>query len=252
MSKSGSSSVPLWESPVYRVVLVLGLPLLGGVLGNLVSTGLLANGSVVVSAAPFLAAIGLVSWFLGVRWYGLSGLGLRGHRPLYAGLGFAVLGWVAFLSLRFYAVRFFGFGSSAAIFFLMLLFEAFAVQLWAFGLVFRAVADWRGPLTAAFVSGILFGMMAFLFFQESFIASSNAILYFGLWGILYGLIRLRTGGIIGQIIIQAMHSFTAWVVLVPETPPATSQLNLLYLLAGISYAMIIWRLWPKREEDYRV
>ena len=53
------------------------------------------------SAAPMFAALGLVAWFIGLRFYGLRGLALRGGRPLFAGIGFAVLGWVAVLIGRF-------------------------------------------------------------------------------------------------------------------------------------------------------
>lgn len=232
------------DSTVWKVVVACVVPLIG-----LWITG--AIGGAETAVLP-LGALGLISWFIGVRWYGVAGMGLRGHRPLYASIGFAVLGWVAFLVLRLATVRFFGVGSSAVAFFTTLLFEALAVQLWAFGLVFRAVADWRGPLTAAIASGILFGMVGITFFQESFISSTNALLYFSIWGILYGVIRLRTGGIGGMVIVQGLQSFTAWTVLVADSPPAASQLNSLYLLAGIAYALIIWRLWPKTEEDYRV
>jgi hypothetical protein len=212
-----------------------------------------------VDTAPFrmavpLAAMGLSSWLLGWRWYGLRGLGLRGHRPLYAGIGFASLPWLIFLLVRFATVAVFEFGSpiTGRLFIYLLLFEAFSVQLWAFGLVFRAVADWRGPLTAAIVAGVLFGGVAFTAFHEAFVATVPALLYFLLWGVLYGLIRLRTGSILGVVIVQAMHSLTAWDTLMPFTPPATQQLHQLYLIAGLLYLVIIWRLWPKIEGDYRV
>jgi hypothetical protein len=212
-----------------------------------------------VETAPFrmavpLAGLGISSWLLGLRWYGLRGLGLRGHRPLYAGIGFATLPWLVFLVVRFARVAIFEFGSpiTGPLFVYLLLFEAFCVQLWAFGLVFRAVADWRGPLTAAIVAGVLFGGVAFTTFHEAFVQTIPALLYFLLWGVLYGLIRLRTGSILGVVIVQAMHSLTAWDTLMPFTLVATDQLHQLYLIAGLLYLVIIWRLWPKVEGDYRV
>ena len=56
------------------------------------------------SNAPILGGIGVVSWFLGLFWYRLPGMGLRGGRPLFAGIGFGTLGWLAFLlfSLQLY------------------------------------------------------------------------------------------------------------------------------------------------------
>ena len=204
--------------------------------------------------AILFAGLGLLSWFLGLRWYGLPGLGLRGHRALYAGIGFAALGWVAFLLFRFLFVRIVGFGpaDSTRSFIFLLLFEAFAVQVWLFGLLFRALADWRGALTAAVGSGIIFGAVAYLLFQESFTGSIVSFVYFTLWGILYGIIRLRTGSLIGIALIQALHSFTAWVVMVPHSPPQPSELQTLYLATGAVYLILIWRLWPKVESDYRV
>ncbi len=206
------------------------------------------------AAAILFAGLGLVSWFIGLRWYGLSGMGLRGHRPLYAGIGFAALGWIAFLLLRFLFVHIVGFGpaNSTRSFIFLLLFEAFAVQIWLFGLLFRTLADWRGAMTAAIGSGIIFGAVAYLLFQESYTGSLISFVYFILWGVLYGVIRLRTGSLIGVAVIQALHSFTAWVVMVPQSPPQSSELQSLYLAAGAAYLILVWRLWPKVEGDYRI
>ncbi len=206
------------------------------------------------TAAAFFAGMGIASWLIGWRRYGLPGLGLRGRRPLYASIGFAALGWIVFLLFRFIFVRVVGFGpaDSTRSFIFLLLFEAFAVQLWAYGLLFRVLADWRGPLAAAVGSGVIFGAIAYLLFQESFFGDLTSLLYFILWGVFYGVIRLRTGSILGSVVIQAMHSFTAWVVMPPQTPPVVSEVQTLYLAAGIAYLIFIWRLWPKEEADYRV
>jgi membrane protease YdiL (CAAX protease family) len=204
--------------------------------------------------AVALSTAAIVSLFIGLRYYGLKGLGLRGHRALYAGIGFASLGWVAFLLVRLATVRLAGFGSgqTGATFLYLLLFEAFAVQLWLFGLLFRALADWRGGLTAVLVTGLLFGLVAFFFFEESFIHSPNSLLFFAAWGVFYALIRLRTGGILGIVIVQAMQSLTAWDTLLPQQPLDPVWLNYLYMFSGIFYLLFIWRLWPKEVEDYRV
>lgn len=226
------------------------------------------------NAAPIYATLGITAWFIGLRLYGLRGLGLRGGRPLFAGIGFAVLVWVAVLIGRFLpmipqvtfsetgqavvevalqievmAIRSVGAGRAFAY---LLLFEAFAMQLWAFGLVFRAVAAWRGALTAAFVSGTLFGAVGFALFRESFVPGLPGLLYFLLWGIVYGMIRLRTGSILGPVLVQALQSFTAWFVFQPPADISRTGIQIVYLAVSIMFAIIIWRLWPRRETDYRV
>jgi membrane protease YdiL (CAAX protease family) len=211
-----------------RVILSLLLPLAGALIFNLVATGSARlggneQGEIVLQ----LAGAGLVSWLLGLLWYGLPGTGLRFGRPLTG-------------------------ADSGRNFFYILIFEAFCVQLWTFGVFFRSVADWRGPLTAAVSSGILFGAIAFLFFQESFTNMTSSLLYFATWGVLYGIIRLRTGSLLGTVIVQAMQSFTGWQVMIPEDPPDTTQLRIFYLATSALYAILIWRLWPKVEDDYRV
>ena len=72
------------------------------------------------------------------------------------------------------------------------------------------------------------------------------------WGVFYGVIRLRTGGLLGPVIVQAAQSWTAWQLLVPVEQPDPGQLNALYLIKSVLYLLFIWRLWPKREEDVRV
>jgi hypothetical protein len=206
------------------------------------------------SNAPILGGVGVASWFLGLFWYGLPGMGLRGGRPLFAGIGFATLGWLAFLLFRF---TFIYSNPSAAdsgrSFIYLLLFEAFAVQLWAFSLLFRTLAEWRGPLTAAIGSGMGFGAVAFVLFQEAYSSGIVSLLYFVVWGAFYGIIRLRTGSFLGAMLIQTLHSFTVWVALgpLPALTPA-DRLPTVYLLTGLVYLVVIWRLWPKEEVDYRV
>lgn len=254
---SASINRPL-PPPLTRTIISIGAPLLiAGIVtafvANLtgVSTGTLALPSV------FLGALGLASWYMGGNWYGSKGMGLRGGRPFYAGAGFAFLGWIVILIAR---LSFVGSNESQFLqeplfptFMYLLLFEAFAVQMWAFGLVFRGISDWRGPLTAAVGSGLLFSVIGLYIFQESFAFSAGAALYFVVWGLFYGLIRLRTGSIIGIIIVQAMQSLTAWWILPPQLPlsPATFS-PLFYTVMGIWYAILIWRLWPSEAEDYRV
>jgi hypothetical protein len=250
MSQKPPPSLP----PLTRVTISLILPVLGALLFSLIAGGSLRlggdePGEVVLQ----LAGVGLVGWFLGLFWYGLSGTGLRFGRPLYAGIGFAALAWVVFLVVRLTVeVESYGATDSGRTFLYLLIFEAFSTQLWTFGVFFRSVADWRGPLTAAVSGGILFGAAAFLFFQESFTTMPSSLLYFTTWGVLYGIIRLRTGSILGTVIVQATHTFTGWQVVVPADPPDTEQLQIFYLVASALYVLIIWRLWPKSEEDYRV
>ncbi|VAW41435.1 hypothetical protein MNBD_CHLOROFLEXI01-5160 [hydrothermal vent metagenome] len=117
--------------------------------------------------------------------------------------------------------------------------------------MFRGLAEWRGPLTAAIGSGIAFGAVAFILFQETFNNDIVTLFYFGVWGLFYGMIRLRTGSLLGSVVIQTLHSFTVWVALGPP-PSSDSNLQTVYLLTALVYALLIWRLWPKEEADYRV
>jgi hypothetical protein len=255
------------------VLVPLAVALLVGVITGTVFLNQ-ASGVARPTAAPLFAALGISSWFVGLWLFGMRGMGLRGGRPLFAGIGFAVLAWVALLVARFMPgvpevsfndagqavvevtllVEVIGIQSAGAgrAFFYLLLFEAFAVQLWAFGVSFRALAEWRGPLTAAFLSGILFGALGFLLFQESFIPNWTGLVYFLAWGVLYGMIRLRTGSILGVVLVQALASFTAWFVFQPPADLTGTALPAVHLIAAALYAIIIWRLWPKQESDYRV
>lgn len=239
-----------------RVVLAILLPLVAAIIAVLLVSTVFDTSSLSSQAttAVIMSAIAVISWLLGLRWYGVRGLGLRGGRPLYAGIGFASLAWVVFLALRIFFVEIspVGPGNSARTYLYLLLFEAFAAQIWAYGLFFRAVADWRGPLAAAMAGGLLFGLVATLLFQESYSGSQFSIIYFIIWGILYGIIRLRTGSILGTVLVQSLQTFSAWIALPPFPKPQPAQLQNLYLFATIAYLIIIWRLWPKEEDDYRV
>jgi membrane protease YdiL (CAAX protease family) len=264
------------ETARNRVLIAILAPLALALLVGVISGALFAPTAAgdQPNGAPIFAALGIAAWFIGLRIYGLRGLGLRGGRPLFAGIGFAVLAWVAVLIGRFLptlpnvdfdatgqaiveialqvevmAIRSEGSGRAFAY---LLLFEAFATQLWAFGLVFRALADWRGGLTAAIASGILFGATGFLLFRESFVPGLPALFYFLLWGVLYGIIRLRTGSVLGPMIVQALQSFTVWFVFQPPDDLSQSGIQTVYLAISLLFVIIIWRLWPRRAEDYRV
>jgi hypothetical protein len=244
--------------PVVQAAIALLLPpVLGLTVGLLLSGGTggetaTSAGSVQAVLAPIFAVVGGTSWLLGLFWYGLKNLGLRGGRPLFSGIAFASLGWLALLPLRFYFVRLEAFGSGFDTFFYLLVFEAFAVQLWLFGLLVRAIALWRGPLTAAISSGILFGFVSADIFQEAYGDSLVSLAYFMVWGIFYGIIRLRTGSFLGIALVQATQSFTTWTVLLPPDPPDLGQIQSLHLAASLALLIFIWRLWPKQVEDYRV
>ena len=249
------------------MIFAVGVPLFGAILlGQAVirisgaSTNSLSSNSII------LAALGLISMFYGMQKYGTGGMGLRGGRPLFAGAGFAFLGWVVVLVVRFLYIAI---DENAMlveplspIFFYLLFFEAFAVQLWAFSLVFKSVADAWGGLTAAVVSGLLFAGVAFFYFQEarfleplfgSFWLTIVALLYMVSWGILYGMIRLRTGSILGIVIVQAMQSLTTWELIPPfEFLNETNYNPLFFTITGILWAVLIWRLWPTELDDYRI
>ncbi len=254
---SNGSEVTLSEARArQRVILAIAVPVAAAVISGMAVTKFadMSKLSSQGATAVLLSSIAVVSWLLGLRWYGTSGMGLRGGRPLYAGIGFAALGWIVFLALRIFFVKIspVGPGNTARTYFYLLLFEAFATQIWTYGLLFRAVAEWRGPITAAVSSGIFFGLVAALLFQESYAGSQFSIIYFIMWGILYGIIRLRTGSFLGVVLIQSLLTFSAWVALPPYPEPQPSQLQSLYLFATVAYLMIIWRLWPKQKDDYRL
>lgn len=249
MSKTKPQTPPP-SSLLNRVILAIIGPLAAATL----ITSLTNNQDSRASIALFLGVVGVVSGLLGWRWYGLPESGLRGGRPLFAGIGFAVLAWVIVFLARLYFVDSQGLGATgaAAEFLHLLLFEALCVQLFAFGPFFRAVVDWRGPLTAAIAGGVVFAFMGLIYFAEPFGSNLFALFYLLTWGILYGVIRLRAGSLLGTTVIQAMQGFTTWFVLLPPAVLDLTWLNWMHGVVGLLFIVIIWRLWPKTEEDYRV
>lgn len=221
-----------------------GLAALGGNLGE-------AGGG---APALLFAGIGVMSWLFGARWYGLVGLGLRGGRPLFASIGFAVLGWVILLLARFVSVVIVlnNQGGLGATFVYLLVFEAFCLQVWALGVFFHSAADWRNPLVGALLAGGLLGAAGYFLSAEVFRQSAPAVLYFLVWGLLYGLIRLRTGSLLGTVLVQAVQSFTVWYLMVTPNEVPVADLNRFYLISALFFAILAWRLWPRRVSDYRV
>lgn len=270
MSKKSNKNQSVKNRPsgdLANVVVAIGVPLFGAVVFGQVVIGLsgAATGSL-ASSSIILAGLGLISMVYGMRKYGSEGMGLRGGRPMFAGSGFAFLGWVAILITRIIFIAI-DEGSMlveplSPIFFYLLFFEAFAVQLWAFSLVFKSVSDLWGGLTAAVVSGLLFAGVAFFFFQEArfleplFVSAwltVVAIIYLATWGIMYGMIRLRTGSILGIVLVQAMQSLTVWELIPPfEIINESNYKPLFFTVTGVLYAVLIWRLWPTELDDYRI
>jgi hypothetical protein len=244
------SSLP----PHIRALLVLIWPPIIGILAQFLLADRLDE---TFSFAPLLAGIGVVSWLLGVRWYGIQGMGLRGGRPLMSGFGFAFLGWLAILLARVLFVDFVETASGGLFrtYIYLFLFEAFCIQLWAFGVFFHSVAEWRGGLASAILSGILFGLVGYLVFIEAQLSYGTtwlAIPFFLVWGIFYGIIRLRTGSWVGTALIQSLQTLTAWYLIIPKDSPPPIEMNLFYGLSIILLAGLIWRLWPRSVEDYRI
>ncbi len=231
-------------------LLLLWPPLLGLLFAAIVSN----FGGPGAIAPLFLGGLGAVGWALGLRWYGPAGLGLRGGRPLWAGIGFAVLGWVALLLARFVAVRIVlsDEGGLGLTYLYLLIFEAVCVQLWAFGALFRALAAWRSPLWAAVGSGLAYGLTAYAFFGEMYRTQPLGALFAFVWGLFYSIIRLRTGSLLGTALVQSVQSFTVWYMLRPPADPVPDELNRFYFLSALLLALFIWRLWPRRESDNRV
>ncbi len=256
MTKQKQSSTASSMSPALRALFAFVTPVFVGlVISQLINNYfVIEESSGLGVTAVILATLGITAWILGMVWYGVAGMGVRGGRPLFSGIGFAVLGWFAFLILRFVFVEIEGFGpaNSARAYIYLFLFEALALQIWTFGLLFHTISDWRGPLTAAIVSGFVFGLAAAMLFQEIFYTTPMSIMYFIIWGVMYGIIRLRTGSLIGTAWVQSLQSFTTWVVIVPKNPIHPGQLQSLYMAAIVAFLIIIWRLWPKSEDDVRV
>ena len=249
-----------------EIGIALGVPLLGSILlGQAVISLTGAPGDSLSRSSIILAGLGIISMYYGMQKYKVAGMGLRGGRPLFAGAGFAFLGWIALFILRFIYIDTDANALNQplfSIFAYLLLFEAFALQIWTFSLVFKAVSTVYGGLTAAVVSGLAFAAIGFYFFQESFYLNqvftsfwlvAIGILYMAAWGVFYGIVRLRTGSILGIVLIQAMQSLTVWELVPPFEFVNESNLNpLFYTIAGIIYAVLIWRLWPKELDDYRI
>ena len=210
-----------------------------------------------VNNALPLGVAGVSAWLMGMIWfrYGPEGLGLRGGRPWLAGGGFAVVAWVIFLILRFFLVPVdeqLPESGAGRQFIYLLIFEAFIVHLWVYGLFFRSVADWRGGLSAALASGVLFAVVAYFTYQENFLGTVTAFLFFIAWGVFYGVVRLRSGSILGLVMIQPMQSLTAWFLFPVVADADPSNLHSFYIAMAVIYLVLIWRLWPQTMEDYRV
>ncbi len=239
----------------FRVIHSLFLPLFAAAFLSAISGQLFvfneSFGFLTANNGVILGALGLASLIIGSRWYSYAELGIRGGRPFFSGFGFAFLGWIGFFIARLISVEInanFIQGGLGITYLFLLIFEGICVQLWVFGLLFRVLSERYSPLTAAIFSGLAFGFVGFLLFQESY-ATRITILYFVVWGLFYGIIRLRTGSWVGMALAQSLQTLTAWHLL-----PPTDMISLGYLygISGFVYLVVIWRLFPKTEEDFRV
>lgn len=229
-----------------KVVLSVFAPLLFSLWGSLLVGENLSGWA--VNGVPLLL-LGGSSFLLIMLLYGKSGLGIKGGRPMMSGFGFAFLGWVCYLLARFVCIGIGDLGSGLGKTYLYLLFlEAICVQLWAFGLVFRAVSEWKSPVSGSVLSGLAFGIVAHWLFQETPSMTSAAIFCL-VWGLFYGIIRVRTGSWIGIAIVQSLQSITVWHIVQPTEP---SSFTWLYILVGIAYLFFTWRLLPKYKSDLRM
>lgn len=201
----------------------------------------------------FLLGLGAMGVVLGRQWYDWPELGLRTGRPLMAGVGFAFLGWLIMLGTRIWAIDITGFGSGLGVVFLyLLLVEAACVQFFSFGLFFRALSDWRPPLTTVLLSGLVYGLLAYGFFGEAAVAGGNrwVVLFFIVWGWMYGMIRLRTGSWLGMALVQAMQTLTVWHLMLWQGGLISA--GYFYVATGALYLLIAWRLLPKYRSDLRI
>ena len=230
-----------------RLMLALIWPIIFGAIAHS-----MLNGSSIVAAFPFapaLCGLGITAYLLGRRWYTNDELGLRTGRPMMAGAGFAFLGWISLFLARLIYAGFAKMGSDLGSIYLYLLFcEALCAQLWVFGLFFRVMSDWRGGIAATWWSALLYGLVAFQLFAEAYNLPKVMLLYFIIWGMLYAIIRLRTGSWLGTVLIQSIQTLTVWH-LFPAVTPAFSWI---YGMSGLLYLVLIWRLIPKFASDLRV
>lgn len=199
-----------------------------------------------------LAGLGLTALYLGFRWYGSADeFGMRKGRPFTSSVGFAFLGWLGLLVARILAVGIVPGGPTEKLgitYLFLLILEAFCVQLWTYGLLFRAVSDWRNPISAVLFSGILYGFTAYYLYTITF-DSRLSLLYYIVLGIFYGMIRLRTGSFLGAVFIQSLQVLTVWYLLPIREP---ISLSWLYGVSCTIYLIITWRLLPKFTSDFRV
>ena len=91
-------------SPGMRTIVALLAPAIVAIFVSQLTSGFfIANPSNDrATTAVILGTMGLTSWVIGVLWYGIPGLGVRTKRPLFASVGFAVMGWVAYLIFHFF------------------------------------------------------------------------------------------------------------------------------------------------------
>ena len=88
---------------------------------------------------------------------------------------------------------------------------------------------------------------------KAFIHERFDILPSDRWVALYYYSRLKEEQEVRMKELQpSLQTFSAWIALPPFPKPQPAQLQNLYLFATIAYLIIIWRLWPKEEDDYRV
>ncbi len=237
-----------------RVLQAILYPILAaGIAASAVDNFVQAGNSPIV----FLSVLGVISFLLGIKWYGTAEMGIRGGRPLMSGLSFAFLGWLGMLVARFLSVGWnpAQIGENLGITFLyLLIIQAICVQLWSYGLLFRALAAWRNPQTATLFSGIAFGLLAYYCYPETY-PFSLSVLWTIVWGFMYAIIRLRTGSWLGIALVQAMQTLSVWYILPPVEPMPPAEMLSFYWLIGISgvvFLLVTWRLMPKYKSDLRV
>ena len=78
------------------------------------------------------------------------------------------------------------------------------------------------------------------------------MLYLISWGLFYAVIRLRSGSILGLIMIQPFQSLTTWFLFQTTSEPEPASLHTFYIAMAVVFLILVWRLWPKEQEDYRV
>jgi len=116
---------------------------------------------------------------------------------------------------------------------------ALAEETWFRGLMFKALYDWRGTLPAVFGSAILFGLMHVPTHGWEGLLFSLSI------GLPYAVVRLKTGNILGLVIVHWLTNLSDSFISLSPVTLETAWLVLLHIIvfSGVSIAILLLDRW---------